>query len=95
MYRKIVVDKLLNADHLWTIYCDSTGYPYMVDDDIVVLYDYTNHARVEEQLGKYGYDISYGIEDKDSMQYEMSYSQMARITSLLFQEKRLEHMTSI
>ncbi len=45
MYRKIVVDKLLNADHLWTIYCDSTGYPYMVDDDIVVLYDYTNHAR--------------------------------------------------
>ena len=34
---KIVVDKLLNADHLWTIYCDSTGYPYMVDDDIVVL----------------------------------------------------------
>lgn len=51
MYRKIVVDKLLNADHLWTIYCDSTGYPYMVDDDIVVLYDYTNHARVEEQLG--------------------------------------------
>ena len=54
MYRKIVVDKLLNADHLWTIYCDSTGYPYMVDDDIVVLYDYTNHARVEEQLGKYG-----------------------------------------
>ena len=67
VYRKIVVDKLLNADHLWTIYCDSTGYPYMVDDDIVVLYDYTNHARVEEQLGKYGYDISYGIEDKDSI----------------------------
>ena len=73
MYRKIVVDKLLNADHLWTIYCDSTGYPYMVDDDIVVLYDYTNHARVEEQLGKYGYDISYGIEDKDSMQYEIAH----------------------
>ena len=40
VYRKIVVDKLLNADHLWTIYCDSTGYPYMVDDDIVVLYTY-------------------------------------------------------
>ena len=73
VYRKIVVDKLLNADHLWTIYCDSTGYPYMVDDDIVVLYDYTNHARVEEQLGKYGYDISYGIEDKDSMQYEIAH----------------------
>lgn len=73
VYRKIVVDKLLNADHLWTIYCDSTGYPYMVDDDIVVLYDYTNHARVEEQLGKYGYDISYGIEDKDSMQNEIAH----------------------
>ena len=40
VYRRIIVDKLLNADHLWTIYCDSTGYPYMVDDDIVVLYDY-------------------------------------------------------
>ena len=30
VYRRIIVDKLLNADHLWTIYCDSTGYPYMV-----------------------------------------------------------------
>ena len=73
VFRKIIIDKLLNADHLWTIYCDSTGYPYMVDDDIVILYDYTNHAKVEEQLTKYGYDISYGIEDKDSMQYEVAH----------------------
>ena len=48
VYRKIVVDKLLNADHLWTIYCDSTGYPYMVDDDIVVLFDTKNGTQEVE-----------------------------------------------
>ena len=72
-YRPIVIEKIKNTEQLWIVYCETTGYPYMVDKDIVILYDYTNHARVEEQLGKYGYEISYGIEDKDSMQYEIAH----------------------
>lgn len=73
IYRKLVVEKLLNAEHLWTIYCNSTGYPYMLDGDIVVLYDYTSHSKVEEQLKKYGYDITLGIEDKESALYEIGH----------------------
>lgn len=52
LYRKIVIEKLMNAEHLWTIYCDNTGYPYVVDNDIIVLYDYANHLKVEERLKK-------------------------------------------
>lgn len=73
IYCGIVVEKLMNMEHLWTVYCDSTGYPYMLDEDLVVLYDYTNHARVEEQLKKYGYEVTFGIEDKESFRYEMAH----------------------
>ncbi len=58
----------------------------------------------EEQLGKYGYEISYGIEDKDSMQYEIAHLYRNGCRNIRFTDgkdnelivsREEEHMTSI
>lgn len=72
-YEGIVVDKIKNAEHLWVVYCDTTGYPYMVDKDMLVLYDYTNHAIVEERLAKAGYKVSIGVETPESFKNEIAH----------------------
>lgn len=73
IYTRIIVDKFKKADHLWTVYCQTTSYPYMVDDDLVILYDYSNHGRVEKQLKESGYDVTFGIEDPETFLYEIGH----------------------
>ena len=42
IYAKVMADKLRNEEHLWVVYCNTTAYPYMIDDDIMVLYNNKN-----------------------------------------------------
>ena len=93
IYRKIVIEKLMNAEHLWTIYCDNTGYPYVVDNEIVVLYDYTNHLKVEERLKKYGFSISYGIEDGQGIMSEVGHMYRNGIKNIRFIDGRDNMLT--
>lgn len=88
IYRKIVIEKLVNAEHLWTIYCDSTAYPYVLDGDIVVLYDFTNHDKVGEQLAKYGFNVSFGIEDRESIFYEIGHMYRNGLKNIRFTDGR-------
>ena len=92
-YRKIVIEKLMNAEHLWTIYCDNTGYPYVVDNDIVVLYDYANHLKVEERLKKYGFSISFGIEDGQGIMSEVGHMYRNGIKNIRFIDGRDNMLT--
>lgn len=73
IYRNIVVDKFKKAEKLWTVYIVSTSYPYMMDNDLVVLYDYANHASVEKQLKSMGYEINFGIENPESFKQEIGH----------------------
>ncbi|MDO5403414.1 MAG: SseB family protein [Eubacteriales bacterium] len=72
-YEAVVVEKLKEAKHLWVVYSETTGYPYIVDKDMLVLYDYTNHAIVEERLAKAGYKVSIGVETPDVFKNEIAH----------------------
>lgn len=58
-YRPIVLEKIRQAPHLWVLYSDLTGYPYMIDGDMIVLYDYTRHAEIENRLNRAGYQVDF------------------------------------
>ena len=73
IYNKVLVEKLKKQDHLWMVYCDTTAYPYMVDDDLIVLYNYHNHEKVEQQLKKAGYKVSLGIESPETFFNEIGH----------------------
>lgn len=57
-YYPVVIEKIKNAEHLWVVYSDTTGYPYMIDGDMFVLFDYANHAEIEKKLNAAGYKVA-------------------------------------
>lgn len=57
-YYPLVLDKIKNAERLWIAYSDNTGYPYIIDGDMFVLYDYANHAEFEKKLNAAGYQVA-------------------------------------
>lgn len=75
-YRAIVLDKIRNANRLWILYCDTTGYPYELDKDIVVLFDYTKHKDVVQKLENAGFKIT--ILDVNSEQFKNEVGHMYR-----------------
>lgn len=56
-YRPIILEKIKTAPRLWVVYSDLTGYPYMLDRDMIVLYDYSHHAEIEKRLNTAGYQV--------------------------------------
>lgn len=54
-FRPIVLAKIRNAEHLWVVYSDVTGYPYSVDGDMLVVYDYTQSKSITDRLNAQGY----------------------------------------
>lgn len=56
-YRPIVLEKIKMAPRLWVVYSDLTGYPYMLDRDMIVLYDYSHHTEIEKRLNTAGYKV--------------------------------------
>jgi len=75
-FRPIVIDRIKKADRLWIVYCDSTGYPYELDQDILVLFDYFNHKDIVQKFEKSGFKIT--IVDIDSEKFKNEVSHMYR-----------------
>ena len=71
IYEKVMADKLRNAEHLWVVYCSTTAYPYMIDDDIMVLYNNKNASLIEKKLKLSGYEVSVGVENKEQFGMEL------------------------
>lgn len=54
-FRPIIIDKIRNESHLWVIYSDVNGYPYDVDGDMLVVYDYNKSKEITDRLNAQGY----------------------------------------
>ena len=72
-FRPIVLDRIKKADRLWIVYCDSTGYPYELDKDMLVLFDYINHKEVVQKLENSGFKITLIDVDSDKFKNEVSH----------------------
>jgi hypothetical protein len=75
-YRPLVLEKIKKAEHLWVVYSDNTGYPYMIDGDLFVLFDYANHAELEKKLNFAGYKIA--LESVDAADFKNEIAHMYR-----------------
>jgi len=75
-FRPIVLDRIKKADRLWIVYCDSTGYPYELDKDMLVLFDYINHKDIVQKLENSGFKIT--LIDVDSQKFKNEVSHMYR-----------------
>lgn len=47
-YRALIIDKIKEENLLWIAYTDLTGYPYMIDGDMIVIYDFAAAKQIEE-----------------------------------------------
>lgn len=72
-FRGIVLDKIRNADRLWIIYSDVTGYPYTVDGDMLVVYDYSQYSQVTDRLNEMGYLAFLSLADTQTFANEVSH----------------------
>jgi hypothetical protein len=75
-YRPIVLEKLKKAEHLWVVYCETTGYPYLVDNDMLVLFDYAHHDVVETGLTAAGFAVAF--QKVDALQFKNEVAHMYR-----------------
>lgn len=92
-YRPIVIEKIKNADHLWVAYCDTTGYPYMIDSDMIVLFDYTNHVQVTKKLEDAGFKISFESVDALAFKNEIAHMYRNGYKNIRFMDGKCEPFT--
>lgn len=72
-YRPIIIDKIRKAEHLWIVYSGLTGYPYTVDGDMIVIYDYANSKPITDKLNSLGYMIELSVVDADVFAMEVAH----------------------
>lgn len=72
-FRPLLLDKIRKADHLWMVYSDVTGYPYSVDGDVLVIYDYAGSKAVVDRLNGLGYRITLSAMDPVGLEVEVSH----------------------
>ena len=72
-YRALAIEKIKNEEHLWIAYTDLTGYPYMIDGDMIVIYDYSAAKQIENNLNKAGYRVTFGNLDSAAFKSEIAH----------------------
>lgn len=72
-FRPIVLDKIRKAEHLWVFYSALTSYPYTVDGDLVVAYDYTNCKKMTDKLNGLGYMIELSVAEPEQFAMEIAH----------------------
>ena len=72
-YRPYVAAKIVQADRLWIAYSDHTGYPYAIDSDIFVAYDYAAVEMLQDRLDVAGYKVSFGQIDGEVLKTEIAH----------------------
>ena len=73
LYRPLTINKINAAEHLWVVYSNLTGYPYYVDGDLMVAYDFTACQNIERQLCNAGYDVTFGVVDNAGFKSEIAH----------------------
>lgn len=72
-FRPIVLNKIRNAERLWIVYTDVTGYPYSVDKDMLVIYEYSQAKEITDRLNAQGYMISLSLVTPEQFVNEISH----------------------
>lgn len=72
-YYPIAVQKIKNAERLWIAYSDLTGYPYMLDRDLIILYNYSENQDIQQKLNMAGYKVVFGGLDQDTFKMEVGH----------------------
>lgn len=72
-YYPIALEKLKRAERLWIVYSDLTGYPYILDRDLIILYDYSENENIKQKLNAAGYKVLFGNLDPDIFKMEVAH----------------------
>ncbi len=89
-YRPIILDKLRNIERVWIAYSALTGYPYILDGDLVAIYDYSQHVRVEQTLNNAGYRVAFGSEDSAAFRDEVAHMYRNGYKNIRFMCEKME-----
>lgn len=69
----VAVEKLKKDEKRWVVYDEETGYPYIVGDDMIILYDYAGKDKVLKPLMDNGYKVSLLAEDEEAFTNEVAH----------------------
>lgn len=69
----VILEKLETAPKRWVVYDGSTGYPYMVGNSMIVIYDFLARDMVLEPLIKMGYQVSLMAETAEEFRNEIGH----------------------
>ncbi|MGN0480585.1 MAG: hypothetical protein ACI4EV_03350 [Lachnospiraceae bacterium] len=69
----IIIDKLRTAPKRWVVYDDSTGYPYMAGNSMIVIYEFLGKDKVLNPLLSMGYKVSLMAEDTEGFENEIAH----------------------
>lgn len=72
-YYPIAIQKIKNTERLWIAYSDLTGYPYMLDRDLIILYNYSENQSIQKKLNMAGYRVVFGGLDQDTFKMEVGH----------------------
>lgn len=88
-YRPLILEKIRSAQHLWIIYSDVTGYPYTVDGDMLVIYDYAHSKEIINKLNEQGYMVvlslinAQGLAAETAHMYRNGYHNIRFVSSVV------------
>lgn len=89
-YRALIIDKIKEENLLWIAYTDLTGYPYMIDGDMIVIYDFAAAKQIEADLNKAGYRVTFGNVDKDAFKTEIAHMYRNGYKKIRFMDGKME-----
>ncbi len=89
-YRPIVIEKIKNSEHLWIVYCESTGYPYMIDSDMMILFDYSQHTQIEKKLAAQGFKVHFAGIDAEALKNEVAHMYRNGYKNIRFMDGKCE-----
>lgn len=69
----VAIEKLSELPKRWIVYDSRTGYPYMVGDSMIVIYDFLARDKVMEPLIKMGYEVTLMPENEVDFKNEVAH----------------------
>lgn len=89
-YRPIILEKIRTAQRIWIAYSDLTGYPYILDGDLIAIYDYAQHTKVEKVLNDAGYHVIFGGEENSNFKNEIAHMYRNGYKNIRFIGEKME-----
>ena len=92
-FEEELIDKIKNAKNLWIVYSEVTGYPYMVDSDIICFYEFKDNEKILDRIRETGYSVVLGGENQNSFKEEIAHMYRNGAKNIRFVGDVSEHYT--